>query len=106
MIKKDTYYGQAGGDLDPNLTVSDFNSAEGIMRNRVALAQHVNTYHQMSDRDLLVVCQEIQNLLAHYGIEPNEDDINHKNMNQLAKSEKCTQSRLSLYVKQIFSSEN
>ena len=84
MIKKDTYYGQAGGDLDPNLTISDFNSAEGIMRNRVALAQHVNTYHQMSDRDLLVVCQEIQNLLAHYGIEPNEDDINHENMNQLA----------------------
>ena len=84
MIKKDTYYGQAGGDLDPNLTVSDFNSAEGIMRNRVALAQHVNTYHQMSDRDLLVVCQEIQNLLGHFGIEPNEDDINHANMNQLA----------------------
>lgn len=84
MIKKDTYYGQAGGDLDPNLTVSDFNSAEGIMRNRVALAQHVNTYHQMSDRDLLVVCQEIQNLLGYFGIEPNEDDINHENMNQLA----------------------
>lgn len=84
MIKKDTYYGQSSGDLDPNLTISDFNTAEGIERNRVALAQHVNTYHQMSDKDLRVVCQEIQNLLGYFGIEPNEDDINLSNMNQLA----------------------
>lgn len=70
MIKKDSIYG-SGGELGPAKTDTDFRLAAGISANRVALASDVNAYHNMSDKDLWVVCNELVNLLGAYGITPN-----------------------------------
>lgn len=70
MIKKDSIYGSQG-ELGTPKTDTEFRAASGIESNRVALASDVNIYHNMSDKDLWVVCNEITNLLAQYGINPN-----------------------------------
>lgn len=69
MIIKNDIYG-SGGELGPAKTPTDFRMAAGIESNYVALASDVNAYHNMSDKDLWAVCQELQNLLQSYGITP------------------------------------
>ena len=69
MITKDRIFASAGVQ-EPSATGSDFST--GMVPNTVAMAEDVNTYGNMADRDLWVVCQEIQNLMANYGVEPNE----------------------------------
>lgn len=82
MIKKDSIYG-SGGELGPAKTDTDFRLAAGISANRVALASDVNAYHNMSDKDLWVVCNELVNLLGAYGIAPN-NSYTAGQQNQLA----------------------
>lgn len=69
MINKDRIFASAGAQ-DTTKTGSDFSS--GMIPNTVAMAEDVNTYGNMSDRDLWVVCQEIVNLMANYGLTPND----------------------------------
>ena len=69
MITKDRIFASAGVQ-EPSATGSDFST--GMVPNTVAMAEDVNTYGNMADRDLWVVCQEIQNLMANYGVAPNE----------------------------------
>lgn len=69
MINKDRIFASAGAQ-DTTKTGSDFSS--GMVPNSVAMAEDVNTYGNMSDRDLWVVCQEIVNLMANYGLTPND----------------------------------
>ena len=69
MITKDRIFASAGVQ-EPNATGSDFST--GMVPNTVAMAEDVNTYGNMADRDLWVVCQEIQNLMANYGVSPND----------------------------------
>lgn len=68
MITKDRIFASAGVQ-EPSATGSDFSL--GMVPNTVAMAEDVNTYGNMADRDLWVVCQEIQNLMANYGVSPN-----------------------------------
>lgn len=70
MITKDRIFA-SGGPKDPNATGTDYSN--GMQPNTVAMAEDVNTYGYMSDRDLWAVCQEIQNLMANYGVSPNDD---------------------------------
>lgn len=82
MIKKDDIYG-SGGELGPAKTATDFRMAAGIESNFVALASDVNAYHNMSDKDLWAVCQELVNLLALYNITP-ANTYNAEDQKQLA----------------------
>lgn len=69
MITKDRIFA-SGGVQDPTKTGSDFST--GMVPNTVAMAEDVNTYGNMSDKDLWVVCQEIVNLMSNYGVSPND----------------------------------
>lgn len=68
MIIKDSVFAQAGV-MDPEKTSADFRA--GMVPNTVAMAEDVNTYGNMSDKDLKVVCDEIVNALVSQGIAPN-----------------------------------
>lgn len=82
MITKDDIYG-SGGELGPAKTPTDFRMAAGIQSNFVALASDVNAYHNMSDKDLWAVCQELVNLLKAYNINP-ANTYNTEDQKQLA----------------------
>lgn len=82
MIIKNDIYG-SGGELGPTKTPTDFRMASGIESNNVALATDVNAYHNMSDKDLWAVCQELTNLLAAYDITP-ANTYNETDQGQLA----------------------
>lgn len=72
MIKKDSIFA-SGGQKDATKTESDFRA--GMIPNTVAMAEDVNQYGYQADRDLWVVCKEINNLLESYGISlPSEND--------------------------------
>lgn len=68
MITKDNIYASAG-ERDSRKTATDFRTGE--VPNTVAMAEDVNTYGFWTDRDLWVVCKELNNLLSHFGISPN-----------------------------------
>lgn len=82
MITKNDIYG-SGGELGAAKTATDFRMAAGIESNRVAMASDVNAYHNMSDKDLWVVCQELVNLLKAYNVNPN-NSYNTGQQSQLA----------------------
>ena len=63
MINKQSIFA-AGGAQDPIKTEANFR--EGMIPNTVAMAEDVNTYGNMSDKDLWAVCQELRNLLLSY----------------------------------------
>lgn len=81
MINKDRIFASAGAQ-DVTKTGSDFSA--GMIPNTVAMAEDVNTYGNMSDKDLWVVCQELVNLLANFGISPN-DSYSVGQQNQIAQ---------------------
>lgn len=86
MIKKDSIFA-SGGAQDPIKTEANFR--EGMIPNTVAMAEDVNTYGNMSDKDLWAVCREITNLLALYDVRvPNnltgENDYEENAQFQLA----------------------
>lgn len=67
MINKTSIFA-SGGDKDTTKTEADYRI--GMMPNHVAMAEDVNVYGNMSDTQLWVVCRELVNLLALYGISP------------------------------------
>ena len=67
MINKTTVFASGSENIDP----TGAGYTEGMIPQTVARAEQVNKYMQMGDQDLYVVCQEIKNLLAQYGISPN-----------------------------------
>lgn len=80
MIKKDNIFASQP-DAIALPTAADFR--KGMIPNTVAMAEDVNAYGNMSDRDLWVVCQEIMNLMALFEITPN-DSYSSGMQNQLA----------------------
>lgn len=68
MITKDDIFAQ-GSEARDTLNPSVFR--QGLVPNTIARAEEVNMNGFMSDRDLYVVCKEINNLLNLYGISPN-----------------------------------
>lgn len=81
MITKDRIFASAGSQ-NTTATGSDFST--GMIPNTVAMAEDVNTYGNMSDKDLWVVCQELVNLLANFGISPN-NSYDSGQQNQIAQ---------------------
>ena len=70
MINKDQVFASAG-----TTTGSDAAGyTTGMVPQTVAKAEDVNLYMGMSDQQLKVVCDELVNLLAAYGISPNVND--------------------------------
>lgn len=69
MITKDDIFAQ-GSESRDTLNSSVFR--QGLVPNTIARAEEVNMSGFMSDRDLYVVCQEINNLLNLYGVSPND----------------------------------
>lgn len=67
MIDKTSIFA-SGGERDTTKTEADFRI--GMQPNHVAMAEDVNVYGNMSDSQLWVVCRELVNLLALYGISP------------------------------------
>ena len=67
MIDKTSIFA-SGGEKDTSKTEADFRI--GMQPNHVAMAEDVNVYGNMSDTQLWVVCRELVNLLALYGITP------------------------------------
>lgn len=67
MINKTSIFA-SGGERDTTKTEADFRI--GMQPNHVAMAEDVNIYGNMSDTQLWVVCRELVNLLALYGISP------------------------------------
>lgn len=72
MINKDSVFAQ-GGQQDTSLSDADFRT--GYIPNTTAMAEDVNRYGNISDKQLWVVCRELVNLLASYGIAPDGVDI-------------------------------
>lgn len=81
MINKDSIFAQ-GGQQDVSLSDADFRT--GYIPNTTAMAEDVNRYGNISDRQLWVVCREIVNLLASYGISPDDVDVQTDVNNPLA----------------------
>jgi len=71
MITKDSIFAQ-GGQQDTSQGDADFRV--GYIPNTTAMAESVNRFGSMSDRQLWVVCHELVNLLALYGITPDNID--------------------------------
>lgn len=67
MINKQTVFASGSEHIDP----TDAGYTTGMIPQTIARAEQVNKYMQLGDQDLYVVCQEIKNLLAKYGITPN-----------------------------------
>lgn len=67
MINKTSIFA-SGGAKDTTKTEANFR--EGMLPNHVAMAEDVNIYGNMSDTQLWVICRELVNLLALYGITP------------------------------------
>lgn len=68
MITKDSVFAQAGAQ-DTSKTKADFRT--GMIPKTIAMAEDVNTYGNMSDKDLKVVCDELVNALQGQDIAPN-----------------------------------
>lgn len=68
MINKTEVFASGSEHID----VSSAGYTEGMIPQTVARAEQVNKYMQIGDKDLYVVCQELKNLMAKYGIVPNE----------------------------------
>ena len=72
MITKDSIFAQ-GGQQDTSQGDADFRV--GYIPNTTAMAESVNRFGSMSDRQLWVVCHELVNLLSLYGITPDNVDV-------------------------------
>lgn len=70
MINKDQVFASAGTTTGSSAA----GYTTGMVPQTVAKAEDVNLYMGMSDQQLKVVCDELVNLLAAYGISPNNND--------------------------------
>ncbi len=80
MIRKDNIFAEDTENRDAN-NVTSFK--QGMVPQTIARAEQVNMAGFMSDRDLYVVCKEIENLLGLYNITPNNSYVDGQ-QNQLA----------------------
>ena len=67
MINKTEIFASGSENID----ASSAGYTTGMIPQTVARAEQVNKYMQIGDQDLWVVCQELKNLLAKYGLTPN-----------------------------------
>lgn len=74
MIHKESVFAQGGAQDPSKRNESSFRT--GMVPNTIAMAEDVNTYGNMSDGQLKVVCDEIENAIIDQGFELNESENN------------------------------